>query len=397
MKKKVIDIISPSNKSLKTEVFGHRVSLTTSPKKKNFNFILLILILLFGAFSYAYFTLPKARIEIWPKTEKLSFETELKIDEKIGKILETEEIISQEFLATEKFLKENKAEGTIRIYNDYSAEPQTLVPRTRFISADGQLFRTPERVIIPGRQQEGGRWIPGTVDVRVIADQPGEKFNIKPTAFVIPGFLGLARYHKIYGRSYQPMTGGIIEEVVRVGEEDLKKAENILQGKTTDACFAALKNKIPQDFNFLKEAVKVEVLEKIQDVKAGTEVEKFNFGIKVNCKVLAFKTKDIEDFVNNFIEKQIPENKIVVPKSLIIDKFFKEQALDLKISFGIYSAVDKDYLRRRLIGKSLIEVQDFFKNLPQINRAYVNFWPFWVESVPKNLDRIKIGLRFLDE
>jgi hypothetical protein len=399
MNKKVIDILPPQKKDKKEILIGRAEVSSYKPssflsKKKNQFYIFLFLVLI-GIFSYLYYVLPVAKIEIWPKTEELNLETELKIEEDIPvKVLETEEVISQQFPATEKFVKESRAEGIIRLYNNYSTAAQALIARTRFISPDGRLFRTPVKVIIPGKRREAGKWIAGTTDIRVIADQPGKEFNIDSTYFSIPGFLGMAKYHKIYGRSYQSMTGGMREEIVRVGAKDLKAAENTLEPLVKDRCLISLRDKILPGFDFLKEEFEIEILERTADIEVGAEAEKFNFQIRAKCSALAFKTEDIENFAKNFILTQLSENKVIVPESLRIDKSIKRQTINLNLIFNTYSIIDKLFLQKELAGKSLNEAEFFLEELPQIDRAYVDFWPFWVELVPEKLDRIKIELKF---
>jgi hypothetical protein len=411
MNRKIIDIFPPKKLNNKeeiktirrTEIFSYKQNSFLS-KKENQIYIFLFLILV-GIFSYLYFVLPVAEIEIWPKTEELNLRTELKLEKNINeadfaakiipaRALVVEEVVNQEFEATEKFLKESRAEGIIRLYNDYSTATQTLIARTRFISADRKQFRTPVQVVIPGRRQETGRWVPGTVDIKVIADQPGEEFNISPTFFSIPGFLGLARFHKIYARSYQPMTGGMIEEVMRVSTEDLKRAENTLEPVIKNKCLTSLRNKIIPGYDFLEEEIKIEILEKTADVEIGAEVKKFNFQKKASCQSLIIRTADIENFAKNFILTQLSENKIIVPESLKIDKSIRRENIDLNLIFNIYSMIDKSFLQKELIGKSLNEAQFFLEELSQINKVNLVLWPFWVRSVPEELERIKIELKF---
>ena len=110
-----------------------------------------------------------------------------------GEVLEAEKEVSQNFTAHGKKLKSTKAHGTMRIYNNYSTAAQTLVATTRFISNEGKLFRTKERVVIPGGYYEGGKLAAGFIDIEVIADQPGEDYNIDPSTFSIPGFVGTSK------------------------------------------------------------------------------------------------------------------------------------------------------------------------------------------------------------
>lgn len=421
MKKKVIDIIPPKKvkehkievRSPRIEVFNREKSSNFLLKKRNLIFILLALIAI-GLFSYAYFVLPKARVEIWPQTEKLNFQTDFKIEN--GKFLEIEQTISQQFPATEKFLKETRAEGVIRLYNNHSTTPFPLIKDTRFVSADKKLFRTPIAVIIPGKRHEAGRWVPGTIDIRVKADRPGEDFNIGPTTFSIPGLQGTAAFFNIIAKSAQPMTGGVIEESIRVSKKDLENAENVLNVKTEEVCFNALKNAtLPggdelrsssrftdvRVFDFFRETIEIKILEKISNVEIGTEIQNFDFGLKVSCQVLTFEKTDIKNFAKEFIEQQIPENKVIVPESLEMNTFIKEQdviqgtaTVSLELIIDIYSDIDKLSLQNELVGKSLIEAENFLKNKIQINRIYVRLWPFWVQSVPEDLERIKIELKF---
>ncbi|MDP1538634.1 MAG: hypothetical protein Q8M00_01240, partial [bacterium] len=220
MNKKVIDILSPQKpsstmlnegeKEIKTEKefsSDHPAQARTPFFKKGLIFSLVFLILL-GVFCY--FALSKAEIELWPETEISKLETKLTIDKEVkepnilGKIIpaqvfQKEKTLVELFQSSGKILKEEKAEGTIRVYNTYSISPQVLIATTRFVSADGKLFRTPVMVTIPGGRYEGGKFIPGEIDIKIIADQPGSEYNIGLSVFAIPGFAGTDRYTKFYG------------------------------------------------------------------------------------------------------------------------------------------------------------------------------------------------------
>ena len=432
MNKKIVDILSPEEVKKKTnkkagEEFSSsrpawrlKIPKIKPPRfgiplflrgKKTLILILLILAAV-GVFSYSYFALARTRIEIWPETERLTFETELTVDEKIkeldfltktapGKISERTEEITQKFPSSDKALIKKRAEGIIRVYNGYSISPQVLIATTRFVSADGKLFRTPTRVTIPGGHYERGRLVPGFLDVKVKADQPGEENNIGPTTFSIPGFAGTARFAKIYGKSFQPMTGGEIREVVRVSQEDLDRAKRILNEKAAETCSVALKAETTPEFDFLKEAIETETLESSADVEVGTEIEEFNFQVKVRCRALVFKIEDIRNFAINLIAAQVAENKIVVPESLKINYLLERvdlkkgrMVLSLSLTAYVYSSIDQLSLQNGLAGKSLTEARVLLENLPQVNKVYVKPWPFWVKNIPEDLDRINIELRF---
>src|SRR4030043_705672 len=253
MSKKVIDIFPPSKTELKKEIEMEkeeekepelkpkkksRVSLGSfaqkapmSSFKKGLIFSLFFLVLL-GIFCYV--VLSKAEINVWPETETLNLEEKASIDknasviDSILKIIpaetfQKEKTVVQTIPASGQVLKEEKAQGTIRVYNAYSTSPQVLITTTRFVSSDGKVFRTPVKVTIPGATNEGGKFVPGQIDIKVVADQPGKEYNIAPTKFSIPGFAGTEKYTKFYGESFETMTGGFQEEVAKVTEKDLSQ------------------------------------------------------------------------------------------------------------------------------------------------------------------------------
>ncbi len=376
--------------------------------KKNLVLLIPILILIF---LFCYFTLSKAEIEIWPDSELLTFETEFTVSKEVeqpdflnkvipGQIFEAEKTLSEEFPSSGQTLKEERAEGIIRVYNSYSSSPQVLVASTRFVSAAGKLFRSIERITVPGGKYEGGEFVPGYLDTKVRADQPGPEYNIGPSTFSIPGFAGTDRYTKFYGKSFQAMTGGFSEEVSQVTTEDLEQAQKILEEKALQDCQAALKEKISPEFILLEDALSSEILETFSLARANDELEKFSFQVKAGSQALVFKTEDAENLAKDFILSQIPESRKLHQESLKID--YSPQNIDLKAGkitlilkgeAKIYSDIDQINLKKGLSGKSLTEAKLFLENQPQITQVLVKFWPFWVKEVPEDAEKIEIKLR----
>ena len=369
-------------------------------------FFILILVGIF-----CYFTLSKAKIEIWPVTEIKTFETKLTvantaaktdISNKIipGEIFETEKLITEEFSSSGRALKEKKAEGVIRVYNNYSTLAQTLVVTTRFVSADGKLFRSTEKVTIPGGKYEGGKLVASFVDIKVAADQAGPEYNIGPSTFSIPGFAGTDRYTKIYGKSFQDMTGGLKEEVPQVSQEDLEGAKKVLQERALKESETSLKEKISPEFILLEKAIDSEILETFSLARPKDELEKFKFQVKARSLALVFKKEDLEKFVRDFILSQIGETKKFSEKSLklnylpeTIDLKLGKITLSLKLDTKIYSDIDQSNLKKALLGKSLAETKLFLENQPQITKVEVKSWPFpWIKNVPKDVEKIEIKL-----
>lgn len=419
MDKKVIDILSRekiekekipqtggwASQSLeKAPIF--RFKLTNSKV-----FLLLIPLFIMFIGGVVLTNLAQVEIEIWPKTEALTFRTNLTIDKTVkevsflnkaipGKIFETEKTVSGEFASSGKSLNSKKAEGTVRVYNNYS-HPQTLVANTRFQPplekfqpslerGENPWFRSLERITIAAKSSQ---------DVKVIADAAGEKYNIASATFSIPGLAGTPQYTFVYGKSSESMKGGVLKEIAKVVQEDLDKAKAELSKKAEEESKTALKSKIPADFDFLGEASKTEVLESFSLAKPGAELEKFNYQVKAKSQALVFKTEDLKKFANEFILSEIASGKKLNQESLKINYIaasvdFKAGKMNLPLDLGIkaFSPPDEVSLKKALERKSLSEAKVFLENQPEITKVEIKPFPFWLKKIPDEGGKINIKL-----
>lgn len=351
-----------------------------------------------GALSY--FLIPaKVTIEIWPEQKitkedvitAVSASTNSAIQ---GQTIEKETTISQTFKSTGAEFKSSKAQGVIRVYNNYSATPQALIASTRFVSNEGKLFRTPTRVVIPGS--------PGFVDVQVVADQPGEDYNIEPSTFSIPGFAGTPKYTAFYGKSFEPMKGGASKQVPQVSQSDLDKAKEILTQKAVEQAKTLLKDFVAsENFVLFDGAVTAQLAEFNPQTKLGEDLENFSAEGKAKARALVFKESDLKNFAVNYIKSKI------APEDKLIDAFFKaeyvlesinlakpEIILKLSISASSYAIPEDAEIKEMVKNKSVESITQALKGFPRIDKAKVELWPFWVKSAPDNLERIEVVLHF---
>lgn len=151
---------------------------------------------------------------------------------------------------------EERASGKVTIYNEYSETPQRIIPRTRFKSSDGLVYRVSEAVEIPGMKSDG---TPGTIEITIRAEEPGEQHNIGPDTFTLPGYeeAGLPQAEKIYAKSTEGMTGGFKGIRRSVSEEERKKTIEKLEATLRDELLAAAfsSTDTPDNFYLFKDAV----------------------------------------------------------------------------------------------------------------------------------------------
>jgi len=417
MQKKLVIDIFPPEKSKKKEFSPFQEKIEEKelekepvilPEKKKrsflkwgFIFLFFSLLLVFVVF---HFFLAQAKITIWPEVKEMSFKEKVIVDSKSqiidyaqkvipGKTFEIEKTISEEFSASGDVLK--KAEGTIRLYNAYSTESESWREGTRFVSSEGKLFLSKEKINVPGAQLKNGKIVPSFVDVPVIAAEGGEDYNIGPSKFSVFVFRGTERYTKFYGESSEPMKGG--GKAFQVTKEDIEKAEKAMGEKVRGEAEEFLKKEIPGEYVFLKDSIGTNVLEKKSLAEVGTVTDKFKFQAKFNAKTISFKESDIKNFAKSLVTAQLlPENKIYQDSLKIdyqVDRFDLTEGkvnITILISVKIFSEISNDSLKKALAGKSLKEAKINLANQPEIGKSEIKISPFWLNKIPSSLEKIKI-------
>ncbi len=411
MGKKFFDIIPPKEISFSRSEKQEEKIRPVRKKKRFFLkslvfcFVLLILVIISGLFFFS-----KIEVEIWPETEILILEENLVIDlnveisvfdEKIipGKVFSSEKSASQEFFASGKVLKEEKATGVIRVYNAYSTSSRTLVP-SRFVSADGKLFWSLKKIVIPGARYEKGKLVPGEIDVEVQAAEPGEDYNIGPSTFALPALAGSPLYTTIYGRSFSDMSGGFIGEASQISQEDLERAEIALTEDLKKQSREFFKTTVSKDFVLLDETISQEIIEASSSLEAETEAESFVFQVKIKSEGVGFKGSDLENFAKSRINLNMSEGTILQEESLEINYSLFEQKIDeeakvvlsLEIKAKVYSDIDLDELKKALLGKSLKEARIFLENLPEVTKVELKSWPFLKNKIPEDMNEVELRL-----
>jgi hypothetical protein len=414
MPKKVFDILPPKRERVpilkekpKPKIHFPKINFPKiSFRKVIFSFLIL---LLFSAFALS-FQFSRAEIKIWPETEEVNFVEIITVDAKVenpdlnkktipGKFFETEETFSNSFNSSGKILK--KAEGTIRLFNEYTTKDEIWKEGTRFVSSDGKLFKSKDKIYVPGAKIKNGKIEASFVDVPVIAAEGGSQYNIGPSDFSIVAFKGTPRYFKYYGKSFEPMKGG--GEFRVVTKEDLERAEKELTNLASQKAKEVLEKKIGNEFSFSEDTVEILVLEKNSSAKEGDEKEKFDFQIKAKIKTIIFSKNDLSSFAKDYLSSKIPPEKEFYQPSLKIDlkgevKNFElgKASFQIKISGKAYSKIDPLSIKKAIAGKNLEETKFFLLNQREISKSKIEIYPFWIKKIPDDIKRIEISYPLID-
>lgn len=296
--------------------------------------------------------------------------------------------------ATGVKMMETKASGQIVIYNTYSSATQLLVQNTRFESPTGKIYRLNKSVTVPGTKTQNGQVIPGSIEVTIFADKPGEEYNSNPTDFTIPGFKDSPRYDKFYGRSKTPLAGGFKGNIPVITDGDYNKIKEDLKNVLTEELIGKARTQKLTDFILLEKAAKIEFTEKNSDPSATTS----EFTIQINgvfsvplvpkkelAKILAKKyiSNDAADKVEI---KNIDSLKFEVSGMDETDQTFN---LNIKGDAHFIWLLDEERLKEALIASSR-NLNTAFKDYPAVEKASVIFKPSWWKFFPTKKSRITV-------
>ena len=303
------------------------------------------------------------------------------------------------FPATGKKYIENKAKGTIKIYNAFSSSEQGLVANTRFVTPDGKVFRITKSLTVPGAKVVDGKITPAFIEAEVVADAAGEEYNIGPVErLTIPGFKGTPKYEAFYGVSEQSMSGGKKGESAFPTSEDKARAKSEAERMLRDNLSASFALQIPEDFTIVSNESEARIIK--ETVFDETDSEgKFRYFIEGKDERMAIRKSDLDSFLLGAAKKDLGEDFELREastesnfKNAIRGKDGSLTGVVMAVAYtGSFTRkIDLKDLRERVQGRSEDELKALILSLPGVERADVSLWPFWVRTVPDKVEKITV-------
>lgn len=374
-------------KNYSKKLANQDIIIPSSTKKSYKYFLLFVIIALIFAGLTMFLILPRATVTLIPKTELIQQEMKVMVsldEDQInyqtntipGKLVTLEEKFIDRFLATGQDDFSRLARGKILVYNEFRA--MTLIP-SRFETPEGLIFLSQENVKLKL----------GVTELEVVAEKPGEEYNIGPTTFVLPALREAKspRYNLIYAKSEQDFSGGLDKSANIINQEDIEKAEQVLQ----EQALAELRSQT--DLNLLEPSVQIINSDFSTSLEPGEEAEAFNAILEINMQALAFQASDLKDLVSRNLLLKSRSGRQALSESLKLELLDSGSGLlEVLAQQEIYQTIDKTVLAENLAGKDKPEVQELLSDLDNIISSQVNFWPFWVKQMPHSINKIKIKI-----
>ena len=365
-------------------------------------------VLLVGFLVWAIWFAPKATVIITAKNTPVTVDSNVQLvvggatDFKASTIKsirqEQAADVSVEFSATGKKNVGEKAKGTVRIKTDATTILMTglTVPAgTQIQSSGGSIYLTGADVVFP----QGSPSALAGIVVAVTAANVGDEYN-GATGSASTSANGVTSVAFVTSPS-----GGSSREVTVVSDDDLAKATAALgEKKVTD-----LKSKLESSFSESNVIIKETFQEKRGDPVPSVKLDEEATGpvtlkSTVTASMMAVERSEIQKFLKTGIQSEIEGMKS--------QKIYSDGSSDVKFSQFVNDAekpkirltangkigpvIKEDEVKEQSLGKNYGEIQLALEAIDGVEDVDIKFWPFWVRTVPNDVDRITVEFKIKD-
>jgi hypothetical protein len=373
----------------------------SSTYKKLIISVLLILMMIAGV--VIYFSLNRVEITIFPKL--ITKQTQFFVDVKEGQesdlnanILKgTIEKIEVEHSGTYDATGEKEVTaagslpvvGKVTLYNKQDSA-QTLIKKTRVLSAENNLFRLNEAVSIPAG---------GSVDVDVYFDPEENNFMSQVSSkFTVPG-LGESLQSLVYAESKEPFVRPG-NKVKFIQKSDIENAVKDLSAQKLEEIVSNLKIQYGGN-NPVALAYLGEVLDQQSDKQEGNLGDKVTVTVKVRVvavlldnEIYSLIDKKLNDFVGDGYElKSLNFQNL----KYVIDKYdlnANTASVEVLAEGNLILNTDHPLLMpMNFVGLDKEQLINYFQTMEDIRSTEIKFYPSWLKKVPAMVDHIYVSIQ----
>jgi hypothetical protein len=392
------DIVVAQTKPRINNQIGYNFEYDEQPKssKKILYFSVLILVIAVGLGLSALFK--GATIEITPKDKVVTFNENFTAKKTNDSNLPFQSVIlskdsEKTVPATEEQKVSRKASGKIVINNRYSSQSQPLLINTRFETPEGLIFKTVKAVVVPGKGVN-----PGQVEVEVIADEPGQKYNVGLKDFKIVGFRGHPKYDTITAVSVTPISGGFdgVEKIV--SENVLSQAELELETALKTELSREIMSQIPDKYVLYKDSIsyKFEPLSQASSTPQTVLLRK-----KGTASAIIIDKGSLSKIITTRIMPDIADDLVKISNlESLTFSYSNESSFDPNLSNSVSFTLkgdakfewifDENKLKSELLGLSKDKARTVISTYKSINIAKIETRPFWNKTIPTDSNKVKI-------
>lgn len=390
----------------------HRIR--RAPKSSGSGVWFLVMFIIVGLFFGFSIIFSSAEISVTPQTKVISLETQLtafkrNIPESIlfDVFVMDDEIVQSIPSEFESEVNE-VARGTVRIYNSHSENAQVLAVDTRLADSEGRIYKTLERVVIPGKKIIEGVEELGFIDVEIYASETGDSYNHHGSSLRL-GVLGFQeanspKFETIYAETLSPITGGFSGIQKTVSPETRNRIISDLKNELESILTSRAIAQIPEN-TFLVDNMKLftntEVFESFNEDTGLVDI-----GVTMSLSSVLFNKNSFEWYlISNYMNNVTQEDVHIANLELLNISYVDKEAQTVNLSqleslvFTLDDSIDvvwninKESLVFDLVGKRKKDFSDIIRKYPSIATADLKISPVWRWKMPEVGEDISIIIR----
>lgn len=305
------------------------------------------------------------------------------------------------------------SKGKLTIINTTGAD-WPLIPKTRFQTEDGIVFRVTDYVNVPAKTDAGD----GKLEVFVTADETdaygevvGERGNIGPSTFILPG-LNESNQKLLHAESSEPMSGGVTDYINYVSADDIEAAKQKINDVLVSEAIEELKLRVADISENSGSDITYVLLEGEGAVKLGkaysnvpnniedSSLESFDVSGSITVSGLYYdRSAMLEILKGELITKKSPQKELLrINEDSTSYRIFNwdDATGKVKLTANIKGIeqfdIDPDSengknllnkIREHIAGQDIESAKQYIQNLTEINKVEIESWPAWAPTIPK--------------
>lgn len=403
MPKTINDIIPPSRRRALGQDPVPTISLPPRPRpvqKSSGGFpvklaIVALIVVIVSVVLMFVFT--KAEIHIVPTTLESpisqSFTATLGTGDLPYEVVTIEKMGSKSVQAEGTEETEEAAQGTITIMNKQST-PQQLVTKTRFQSPQGHIYQIQESVTVP----KGSEAAPGILSVRVTSQLTGDKYNIGPATFTVPGLKGSEAFELVTAVSEEPMRGGFSGTRASIKDSTREATRaTIIEGLEKEL-ESELATQTREGYIAIPGGSFVTYEDEPDEASAGT----VSVQVKGVMRTVLFKNEALGSAIAAKVAGSYQGEPVVLYDVSGLSIQAENPPVAEEFEFALTGnakllwVVDADRIIGEVAGKKRDLARVMLNNLPEISQSKLVLRPFWTSSFPEDPTNIKVKVEVVD-
>lgn len=356
---------------------------------------LLALVVVVGSIG-AIYAFSGAKVSITPRVDTATVGGEFSATPSSGElpfeIITVEKIGKQEVKAEGTENANDPAQGSITIYNGQE-KVQELIKNTRFETPDGLIFRIHESVKVPA----GTKANPGQLQVTAYADAGGEKYNIGPSTFTLPGLKGSAAFELVYAKSTSGMSGGFTGTRPSVSEKTREAQVASIHAALEKELRAAVSEKVQEGYVVVPGALTFSYspLPSTAGDEGKVQVQENGIATAVifpkNALAKAIASRAIGSYAGQDVTLETAEGLTLTPKEGVLPTPSTPAfVFTLSGNTKIFWIVDETKIAGSVAGKSRQASNTILAGFPEVEKAVLSLKPFWAGTMPQDPAEIKV-------